>query len=162
MPTTNSEHLITAFTTSFSSHPTERLSRLTLEDSVLGVHKVSKGTRHALVHAPRAITSRSLQNQPDQDGSADEREKVWEAFFPRGSINPGNKQAPSGGFGFYLNGGEKFVKALKDHAARGDVVDIIMGYDVFFEEGWEWGKGGKLPGICTSVLAGRACGGNAS
>lgn len=147
--TISPSHLITGFTTSCPTNsPQVELVHLPLEDSALGVHKVSKGTSHKLVRLPVAqyVNSEQLEERKEeQDG-------VWEAFFPKGSINPGNKTAPPGGFGFYLSGGDAFTKALKESVNKGEVVDVIMGYEVFFEEGWQWGKGGKLPGICTSVL----------
>lgn len=146
---TSSSRLITGFTTSRSPHPTQPgLTHLPLEDFALGVHKVSKGTSHKLVAA------HATGSEQREEGES----SVWEAFFPEGSVNPGNKHAPLGGFGFYLSGGEGFAKALKESVGRagGEVVDVVMGYEVFFQEGWEWGKGGKLPGICTSPLEFRA------
>lgn len=133
--------VITGFTTSGSTQSTQGgpLAHILLEDSALGVHKISKGTSHKLV------TTHDHTDERQGD-------RAWEAFFPKGSINPGNKNAPMGGFGFYMSGGESFAKALKDSTGRGEVVDVVMGYEVLFEEGWEWGKGGKLPGICTSSI----------
>ncbi|OBZ65906.1 hypothetical protein A0H81_14112 [Grifola frondosa] len=98
-----------------SHHPD--IARIPLNDTALGVHKVSSGTTHPV------------------------------ATFPQGSINPGNKHAPAGGLGFYLHGPNGFAKHLKDHVPK----EVLMSYDVMFEEGWDWRKGGKLPGIYGGV-----------
>lgn len=69
-------------------------------------------------------------------------EEAWEAFYPTGSINPNG--AIKGGFGFYMKGPKAFEQALE----RKDAVEVICGYEVMFEDGFEWVKGGKLPGVC--------------
>ncbi|GBE80913.1 hypothetical protein SCP_0306350 [Sparassis crispa] len=102
-----------------------------LSDSALGVHKVSSGTTHTLV-------------RPPVPPSTDSDEHTWDALFPAGSVNPGNKSAPPGGFGFYVHGPPEFARALREEAPR----EVLMSYAVMFEDGWEWRKGGKLPGIC--------------
>lgn len=130
--------VIAGFTT--SSSPAESATHLPLDDSALGVHKTTKSTPHRLVSFP------SSGRQADEG-------YAWEAFYPKGSINPGNKNAPAGGFGFYLNGGDAFVNALKETVGKGDTVDIVMGYDIFFERDWEWAKGGKLSGMCTFIFS---------
>src|SRR6266850_1546738 len=52
-----------------------------------------------------------------------------------------------GGFGLYLAGPKAFASALSEHAR-----EVVIGYEVFFEAGFEWAKGGKLPGLCTYGL----------
>jgi len=69
---------------------------------------------------------------------------AWEALYPQGSINPGG--AIKGGFGLYLAGPDAFARALNEHAR-----EVVIGYEVYFEIGFEWAKGGKLPGICGGV-----------
>ena len=66
---------------------------------------------------------------------------AWEALYPQGSVNPGG--AIKGGFGLYLAGPKAFANALKEHAR-----EVVIGYEVFFETGFQWAKGGKLPGVC--------------
>ncbi|KAJ1305672.1 hypothetical protein OPQ81_010411 [Rhizoctonia solani] len=59
---------------------------------------------------------------------------TFEASYPEGSINP--KGAIKGGFGCYLERGE-FEKAK----------DVLLSYAVKFEDGFDFVKGGKLPGL---------------
>ncbi|KAF5392752.1 hypothetical protein D9757_000900 [Collybiopsis confluens] len=66
-------------------------------------------------------------------------ELAWEAFYPSGSINPSGPVP--GGFGFYLNGTKEFADRMSNGAT-----EIVMGY-LMLESGWEWVKGGKLPGV---------------
>ncbi|TFK65183.1 hypothetical protein BDN72DRAFT_845832 [Pluteus cervinus] len=70
--------------------------------------------------------------------------EAWEAFYPKGSINP-NAPLP-GGFSFYLSGPTAFANALSDGAT-----EVILSYRVMLETEWEWVKGGKLPGIFGGV-----------
>ncbi len=97
------------------------------------MHRVTSSTTHNLVIPPTAV--------PGGDAST----RAWEALYPLGSINPGNKAAPHGGFGFYMHGPKQFAEALK---RLGDGEEVALGYDVLFQDGFEWVKGGKLPGIC--------------
>jgi hypothetical protein len=103
-----------------------RISRESLSDSALGVHKSSSHLPHKLVTPP---------TNGDHSPHA-----AWEAFFPKGSINP--SATIPGGFGFYLSGPPDFAKRLEL------ATEALFSYRVMFEEGWEWVKGGKLPGIC--------------
>jgi len=64
-------------------------------------------------------------------------------FFPEGSINPSG--TIPGGFGFYLSGPSNFAKRLES------ATEALFSYRVMFEEGWEWMKGGKLPGLFGGV-----------
>ncbi|KAA1476932.1 hypothetical protein DENSPDRAFT_867438 [Dentipellis sp. KUC8613] len=125
-----------AFTTSqlLSSRHSE-ISHTPLKDSALGVHKVSdpKHLPHNLVKPPAPIAP------PSEDEELPE--EAWEAIYPAGSINP---SAPiKGGFGFYLSGPQAFKEQVNDKGAQ----EVVVGYEVMFQEGWEWVKGGKLPGI---------------
>jgi hypothetical protein len=109
------------FTTSTADAP-PAVEAVGLNDRELGVHKVTSRTPHDIVEAPHtAIPS-------------------YEAFYPKGSVNPAGPLP--GGFGFYLGGPPAFSEALK-HAT-----EAVLSYSVMFESEWEWVKGGKLPGIC--------------
>ena len=125
----------TGFTTCPICELPSAVARVALSDKTLGVHRVTSSTTHNLVTPPITV--------PGGDGSS----QAWEALYLRGSINPGNKTAPHGGFGFYMRGPAPFSDALKG-LSPGD--EVAFGYDVLFEEGFEWVKGGKLPGICES------------
>lgn len=60
---------------------------------------------------------------------------TFEASYPEGSINPqGNIK---GGFGCYLERAE-FEQAR----------DVLFSYAIKFEDGFDFVKGGKLPGLC--------------
>ncbi|KAJ1304367.1 hypothetical protein OPQ81_005520 [Rhizoctonia solani] len=58
-----------------------------------------------------------------------------EAFFPEGSINPGN--SPQGGADFYANPLPALMGAQ----------NVTFGYSVFFPADFEPVRGGKLPGL---------------
>ena len=60
---------------------------------------------------------------------------VLEVRYPRGSINPGNRSAPDGGLGFW------------DRLFIGDRLAGCLSYEVQFERGFRFAKGGKLPGL---------------
>jgi hypothetical protein len=53
--------------------------------------------------------------------------------------------------GFYL-AGPKEIASLLDQGAK----EAVFGYRVMFEKGWEWVKGGKLPGMCAYTRSGLA------
>lgn len=55
--------------------------------------------------------------------------------FPEGSINPGNPDAPEGGIGLRL----RFPPPA--------FVEGCLGYELQFEAGFDFGLGGKLPGL---------------
>ncbi|EMD32878.1 polysaccharide lyase family 14 protein [Gelatoporia subvermispora B] len=127
----------TGFTTA-SSLTHARIAHVALDDSALGVHKVWKGAR--LTHSP-------APSPPSQSASG-RADSVWQATYPKGSLNPGNKTAPPGGASFYLSGPPAFKKALQGAAARPEEVqEVVMAYEVMFEDGWDWVLGGKLPGM---------------
>ena len=64
-----------------------------------------------------------------------------EAFYPNGSYT--FTHTPRGGFSFYAPGPEDVdLTAAKE---------ATFAYTVLFPEGYEWVKGGKLPGFCTYI-----------
>ena len=101
---------------------------LPLDDRELQVHKVTASTSHPLVSPPANGAGSSGQNA------------AWEAFYPKGSINPQNPIP--GGFGFYLSGPPEFQASLAT------ANEVLFSYSVMFDEEWDFVKGGKLPGIC--------------
>lgn len=131
--------ILSGFTTSpAAASIIPQLSLVSLSDAALGVHKVTSQTTHSVVAPPLSDPNERIT-------------QAWEAFFPAGSINPGNKEAPRGGFGFYLRGPKPFAEKLQKDCPQ----EIIMSYAIMFEEGWQWQKGGKLPGICMCLLHAR-------
>jgi hypothetical protein len=101
-----------------------------LADSPLGVHKITRSLTHEVVRPP-----------PSLYPSSDDPQFAWEAKYPKGSCSP-TTEIP-GGLGFYL-GGPKEIVSLLDQGAK----EAAFGYRIMFEKGWDWVKGGKLPGIC--------------
>ncbi|KAI0685578.1 hypothetical protein BC835DRAFT_510128 [Cytidiella melzeri] len=123
--------------TGFTTCPTidlPNVAHVALADKALGVHKVSSQTSHPVVTPPHPT---------DANNVVFPRLQAWQADFPADSINPGNKSAPAGGFGFYMNGPKAFHERLKSEKPT----EVVMAYEVMFQEDWEWGKGGKLPGM---------------
>ncbi|KAG6901269.1 hypothetical protein C0995_014358 [Termitomyces sp. Mi166 len=121
-----------AFTTSdyYKHYPS--IQNVPLNDEALGVHKVSSRTTHKLVTPPP-----SLHESTHGHGAP---EIAWEAFYPKGSINPASESP--GGFGFHLSGPKEFAVALA-HGAT----EAVFGYRMMLQPDWEWVKGGKLPGV---------------
>ncbi|KAF7364797.1 Polysaccharide lyase family 14 protein [Mycena venus] len=110
-------------------HP--QIDPVSLKDSDLGVHKVTSRTHHPLVVPPASEASEADWPAPSL---------AWEAFYPKGSINP---SAPiPGGFGFYLSGPSAFSSKLESGATH-----VVLSYRMMLQRDWEWVKGGKLPGI---------------
>lgn len=124
-----------------------------LNDAALGVHGLTPRTAHPVVDAPAANVSAPsnasslfsvASESPTTDSDVDrDANQAWEATYPAGSINPSGSIA--GGFGFYLTGPPAFQAALQAGAR-----EAAFAYSVLFEPGWEWQKGGKLPGACKS------------
>jgi len=102
-----------------------------LDDHKLQVHKATSSTSHPLV------------SPPSDDGSTTPN-VAWEAFYPKGSINPQN--SIPGGFVFYLAGPPKFQAGLET------ANEVLFSYSVMFDKDWDFAKGGKLPGICERVV----------
>jgi hypothetical protein len=123
------QHFLNGFTSSPVHLP--HLVHVSLEDDELGIHKRTKRTKYPLVVPPLA---------PAVDPSVPPPGLAWEAFYPEGSIDP--KGDRPGGFGFYLSGPPGFSERLAD------ANEVVFSYRMMLQEGWEWMKGGKLPGIC--------------
>ncbi|KAG8933536.1 hypothetical protein FRC02_011647 [Tulasnella sp. 418] len=60
---------------------------------------------------------------------------AMQAFFPKGSVEPGD--TPYGGFSFYAYGPIDLTKGT----------EILFSYSVYFEPGFQFNMGGKLPGL---------------
>ncbi|KAI0030873.1 hypothetical protein K488DRAFT_79393 [Vararia minispora EC-137] len=101
------------------------------------------GVSHSIVTPP-------LPPRPDDCDA-----QAWEAFYPNGSYVPSGPIR--GGFSFYVAGPESFKQALM----KEDATEVVVGYDVLFEKGFDFVKGGKLPGVHGGVgdLAYRCSGG---
>ncbi|KAG8734707.1 hypothetical protein FRC10_011521 [Ceratobasidium sp. 414] len=110
-------HGFTTFPHCASLNP-KNISLLPLIDRALGVEKATPGFTHRAVEV---------------DGV-----HAWEAVYPQGSINPQGKI--KGGFGFYMSGpgGECEYECARD---------VLFSYAVRFEEGFDFVKGGKIPGL---------------
>ena len=115
-------HTYTAGFTTASGISVPGVTTVSLSDSALNVIKVQSGLTHNVV---------------TQAGKT-----AWEAIYPEGSWNPSN--TPLGGFGFYLGGSDEFADAIAAGANQ-----VIFGYSVMFQDGFEYNMGGKLPGGCT-------------
>ncbi|KAJ7464745.1 polysaccharide lyase family 14 protein [Mycena galericulata] len=131
-------HLIPVdtFQSGFTACPSLILPKIdaaALEDEDLGVHKVTSRTSHPLVTPPAEASHSNSTDWPAPS-------RAWEAFYPKGSINP---SAPMpGGFGFYLSGPPTFASRLESGATH-----VVLSYRMMLQSEWEWVKGGKLPGI---------------
>ena len=113
--------------TTCSNVDTPGIEILPLDDRKIQVHKVTASTSHHLVSPSGGIGPVS----PDT---------AWEAFYPKGSINP--QGSIPGGFGFYLSGPPEFQSGLRT------ANEVLFSYSVLFHGEWDFVKGGKLPGIC--------------
>lgn len=92
---------------------------LPLDDATFQVFKVLSALKHPYVNAP--------------DGQLS-----MQATYPQGSWN--FEGSPLGGFSFYAPG--------PDTVDLTTAKEATFGYSVYFEEGFEWNLGGKLPGLC--------------
>lgn len=99
------------------------IKHVALSDSALGVRKVAAGTDHPVVAGPGT------------------KSQAWKATYPTGSYDPASG-AVKGGFGFYMDGPASYSSLLSS------AKEVIASYSVRFETGWQWNKGGKLPGMC--------------
>ncbi|GAA5925480.1 uncharacterized protein JCM15063_005035 [Sporobolomyces koalae] len=61
---------------------------------------------------------------------------AMQVTFPKGSINPANKDAPTGGVGMYLS-----------PLDLSKATNVSLEYSVFFPADFDFVKGGKLPGL---------------
>lgn len=66
-----------------------------------------------------------------------------QAHYPEGSYT--FTHSPEGGLSFYAPG--------PDEVDLTTAKEATFGYSVMFEEGFEWQKGGKLPGLCECLVA---------
>ena len=123
------------FTTCTSAPALPNLTTISLlPDSALCIHKNTKSLTHNAVHPP----------PPLRPSTHPEPRLAWEACYSKGSCSP--KTEIPGGLGFYLNGPKEFSNALENGAQ-----EAVFSYRVMFSKDWEWVKGGKLPGACTSL-----------
>lgn len=99
---------------------------LPLNDNTFGVTKLLSALSHDYVTAP--------------DGK-----KSVQAHYPEGSYTFGH--SPEGGFSFYATGPDNFNL---DNAK-----EATLSYSVYFEEDFDFNKGGKLPGFCECQLSKR-------
>ncbi|KIJ56678.1 polysaccharide lyase family 14 protein [Sphaerobolus stellatus SS14] len=102
------------------------ITHVFLDDTDLGVHHVSHGTTHELRTLSDGVT------------------RAWKAFYRKGSYKPSAEI--KGGFGFYLKGPKGEWSSKLDRAT-----EVVFSYAVLFEEGFDFNKGGKLPGIFGGV-----------
>ncbi|KAJ8517619.1 hypothetical protein ONZ45_g5204 [Pleurotus djamor] len=117
----------------------EHLIVVDLKDHPLGVHKVTSRTSHDSVKPPSPTTATVDSDHPDHH-TLPQPSTAWQAKYPKGSINP---SAPlPGGFGFHLAGPADFAQALQCGAQ-----EVVVSYRMMLGAGWEWVKGGKLPGV---------------
>ncbi|KAM5542810.1 hypothetical protein V8D89_003771 [Ganoderma adspersum] len=91
---------------------------LPFTDATLGVTKDLKGFTHKIVKAPDGVTS-------------------IQSHYPKGSFNPSHE--PKGGIGFYAAG----PKNVDLTTAK----EVTLSYTVLFPDGFDFVKGGKLPGL---------------
>lgn len=119
------------FTTAGWEGGFQNITHVPLADKPLGVHKSGGQLPHNVVFPPppRAVADGETIPQ-----------LAWESLFPQGSINPAGDI--KGGFGFYLTGPPGFAARLET------ATEALFSYKVMFEDGFEWVKGGKLPGAC--------------
>ena len=92
---------------------------LPLDDATFRPTKEIKSLSHSYVNAP--------------DGK-----KSMQAHYPKGSYN--FEHQPQGGFSFYAPGPQDVDLSTAKEAT--------FGYSVLFPDGFNFVKGGKLPGIC--------------
>lgn len=97
---------------------------LPLTDSTFRPHNQITALQHPYVDAP--------------DG-----ELSMQAYFPAGSYNFQN--SPQGGFSFYAPGPTSVDLTTAKEAT--------LGYTAYFPAGFDFVKGGKVPGLCTSLSA---------
>lgn len=109
------------------------LKLIALSDSALGVHRAQSNLPRPLVKPPSPVgpTNNALPAP----------KSAYQATYPKGSINP--TATIPGGFGFYLSGEQSFTSKLKGSAPK----EVVMSYRLMLEKGFQFQKGGKLPGI---------------
>ena len=96
---------------------------LPLSDDTFRPFKLIKALTHNYTTAPDGVLS-------------------MQAHYPAGSFTFGN--SPQGGFSFYAPGPENVNLTTAKEAT--------FGYSVYFPAGFQFVKGGKLPGLCASFI----------
>ncbi|KAF7292933.1 hypothetical protein MIND_01192400 [Mycena indigotica] len=91
---------------------------LPLSDATLKSFNIMSGVTHPVTKAP--------------DGTL-----AMQATYPKGSFNPSHQ--PRGGFSFYAPGPDKVDLTTAREA--------LFGYSIMFPKGFQFNKGGKLPGL---------------
>lgn len=91
-----------------------------LNDDTLNPRNIAKGVDHPYVSGP-------------------EGKSAMEATYPKGSFN--FQHTPRGGIAFYAPGPSR----VDWTTAR----EVTLGYSVYFEQGFDFNIGGKLPGLCS-------------
>jgi hypothetical protein len=71
------------------------------------------------------------------------------AHYPKGSYKPSATNAPKGGLSFYAPGPASVDLSTAEEAT--------FGYSIFFPKGFEFVKGGKLPGVCAYFACSMVC-----
>jgi hypothetical protein len=74
--------------------------------------------------------------------SAPDGKQAMRATYPQGSYT--FTHTPQGGLSFYAPG----PHSLDMTTAK----TLTLGYSVFFEKGFDFNMGGKLPGLCSCLL----------
>ena len=95
---------------------------LPIDDETFRSVKILENTTRRVLEAPDGVVS-------------------LEGFYPNGSYTFTHN--PRGGFSFYAPGPEDVDLTTAKEAT--------FAYTVLFPEGYEWVKGGKLPGLCTYI-----------
>lgn len=90
-----------------------------LSDATLNPRNIVGGLKHPFITGPGGKPS-------------------MEATYPEGSFN--FQHTPRGGIGFYAPGPSRVDWSTAKEAT--------LGYSIYFEAGFEWNLGGKLPGLC--------------
>ncbi|KAK4701945.1 hypothetical protein P7C70_g4280, partial [Phenoliferia sp. Uapishka_3] len=102
--------------------------------TLAGVPATAWATPTSTSSAPSSSpTAQSLVQTPQVDLA---NATVMQVYYPNGSINPANNNAPIGGTGMYLT-------PLNLAEAK----NVTLEYSVFFPTDFDFVKGGKLPGM---------------
>ena len=151
--TTTSTKLVTSTRSSSSSSSLPTPSLLT--SLFPPVYKYTSGfTASSLTSTPAGISKIALSDSalnairisgPAHPVVTKAGKQAFQATYPAGSYSPSN--TPQGGFTFYLTGPQNFASAIQAGAK-----EVVMGYSVMFEQGFQWVLGGKIPGICEFAI----------
>jgi hypothetical protein len=83
-----------------------------------------------------------MASLPHNYVTAPDGKKSLQAHYPAGSYTL--EHHPIGGLSFYAPGPNNVDLTTAKEAT--------FGYSVYFQEGFEFNLGGKLPGFCTSII----------